>query len=186
MTPIQLWHGGNRWEGDPEVRPARQGAYECGPGIYLSTSYETARKYAKGGKVTTLVTLGPTVRLLENALLPLSELTAFLRETPRIKRRANILRELEDVCPRFPADSVPVSCLVNLCVNYDALAGKPGVALAQWLTAKGIDASLHRAYGAEQWLIVFNPKVILRHEVVAAKDVSLADYDLPMLLTAHP
>lgn len=181
---IQLWHGGNRWEGDPEVRAPKQGRYECGPGIYLSTSYLRARKYAGGGKVTTLVTLADTVRWLEKAKLPLRELAEFIDTAPRLPGREGLRKqlldrnldrglELHDLCP--------VDRLVNLLINEEALAGKMGVYLAQWLASKGVDASLHKPMGQEQWVIVFNPAVIRKHTVMPASKIDLALYDLPQI-----
>ena len=46
-----MYHGGNKWFGQPEVRASKKGQYEGGIGLYFTTSYETARTYAKGGKV---------------------------------------------------------------------------------------------------------------------------------------
>lgn len=188
---IELWHGGKRWEGSPEIRPAKQGNYECGPGLYLTTSYERAQKYAKGGKVTTRVTLADEVRWLEKAKLPLRELLEYARTAPRVPKRDKLLADLVR-CPGEPkaldVESLSdVSRLVNLLVNSEALAGKLGVHLAAWLTSKGIDASLYSPTNGEQWVIVFNPAIIRKHRVVSATDVKLDQYHLPKIeLSANP
>lgn len=181
---IELWHGGSRWEGSPEVRPPRQGKYECGPGIYLTTSYLRARKYAGGSKVTTKATLAEDIRWLERAQLPLRELMDYAKTAPRLPGRAKLLDDLVRRYAESDAamdDLCDVSRLVNLLINSESLAGKPGVHLAAWLASKGIDASLHHPMGGEQWVIVFNPSVIKSHRVVASKDVELDDYELPHL-----
>lgn len=176
MTEFKLWHGGARWESGPEIKPVKAGRYEAGPGIYLTSSYERARKYAKGGKVTTMVTLvdKSKIRWLESAKLDRSAILKFLYNTPRLRNRTQIAEYFE----KFGADVVPANNLVNLCVNHDALVGMNGQVMAKWLVDQGIDASLHSPTSGESWVVVFNPKIIKLHTVVPANMVSLSQYDL--------
>jgi len=178
---IQLWHGGRRWVGGPEIQPPRAGKYECGPGIYLTTRYHRARSYTGGSGVTTLVTLREP-RWLEQRELPLAKLEAFVRETPRFRKRDAVLADLEAATSRLGRDTVPVSYLVNLGVNHDALAGNVGLQMASWLADQGIDASLYNAGGQEQWVVVFNPKIITEYRTVSASDVALDLYELPRVV----
>jgi hypothetical protein len=152
----QFWHGGARWEGGPEVQPPKAERCECGPGIYLTTSYQRARDYARGGKVTTLATLGDEIRWLESAKLPLATIEAYVNETPRFPQRDRILARLARFGRDFGQDAFPVSIFVNTCINNDLLTGRQGVLLAQWLVAQGIDASLYDKDSGEQWVIVVN------------------------------
>lgn len=179
-----LWHGGMRWDSAPEVQAPRGGRYECGPGIYLSTDYEDAYRYARGGKVTTLVTLTSELSLLENTLLPLDTVVDFVKGLARLKHRKEILTDLRaNVARKVDAHVGPAEVnaqvLVNLCVNYEAVAGKPGVALARWLAEQGIDAAWHSPHGRKHWLVVFNPKVIKSYKVIRAADVTLDMRHLP-------
>lgn len=177
-----FWHGGSRWHDRPEVRAPRKGRYECGPGIYLTTSYLRARKYAAGGKVTTLVTLADSVRWLEQAKLPLQQLVDFLRTAPRLRNRHQLIEDflLRQVARQLAmADLCPVEHLVNLLINAEALTGKVGLYLAEWLSINGIDAARHKPQSQEQWVIVFNPAIIRKYQVVPAAGVSLDKYDLP-------
>jgi hypothetical protein len=178
---IELWHGGRRWEGGPEVQPPKAKRCEAGPGIYLTNRYLRARDYARAGKVTTLVTLRDEIRWLERAKLPLARLEAYVRGTPRFPKRERILARLARYGDEFGREAFPVSIFVNACVNSDVLTGKQGVLLAQWLVEQGIDASLYTVDAQEQWVIVFNPAVIRRHEVVSASKVSLDQYALPLI-----
>jgi len=57
-----MWHGSRNWDDSPEIRAAKQGRYESGIGINLTSNYKTARKYAKGGGSTMLVTLKPNLK----------------------------------------------------------------------------------------------------------------------------
>lgn len=178
---LELWHGGRRWEGDPEVRPPKKGRYECGPGIYLTNQYDRAYKYAKGGGVTTRVTLSDGVRWLEDAKLPLAVLQDYVRTARGMRQKVSILEDLQRCSDRESTELISVSRLVNLCINHEAVAGQQGVQLANWLVAQGIDASLHSVNGAEQWVIVFNPKVIRRHRAVSASAINGADRDFQLV-----
>lgn len=181
---LQAWHGGSRWMGKPEVRAPRKARYECGPGIYLSTRYLTARKYAGGSNVTTLVTLADGVRWLQQAKLPLRELVAFLDKAPRLKGRGAIKEDFLGRATRRGTgmdDAAPVETLVNVLINTESLSGNVGLYLAEWLVSKGIDASLYSAFGQDQWVIVFNPAVIVKHEVVSATNAPLDKYELPKI-----
>lgn len=178
---IEMWHGGRRWTGGPELQAPKAGRYECGPGIYLTNRYLCAQKYAKGGGVTTLVTLRDGLRWLENAELPLQTLKDYVRGAPGFRKREAVLDDLDRSAARVQRDILPVSYLVNLCVYYKVLSGGQGVRLAQWLSEQGIDASLYAVNGDEQWVIVFNPSAIAQYRAMPASQVSLEQYELPRI-----
>lgn len=175
MRPIQLWHGAHNWQGPPQVRGARKGHAEAGPGLYLTTSYQTARKYARGGGATLRVTLDADLGWLEDATLSLADAVAFVQALRRCGQRTALVRDLRAyavrLAPRLGGDTIHASALVNLAVNADAAHGDNGVLLAGFLVEHGIDASLHLATSTEDWVVVFNPKKILGVERVGAGDV---------------
>lgn len=177
---IRMWHGG-RWEGPAEVRSPRKGRYEAGPGIYLTTSYATASKYAKGGGSTMMVTLSPNIRFAHKVPVPLAEALEFLKGMPRLKKRKEIANDLVSNAERSKRDWISAEVIINLFVNYEAGAGDPGVALAHWLVKKGVDATYHHASMNEDYVVVINPSIILSRVVVPAKEVKPADYDLPLI-----
>jgi hypothetical protein len=185
---MDFWHGGKRWTERPAVQPPKKGRCECGPGIYLTTSYGTARNtYARGNNVTTLVSLKDDITWLERTELPLQVVLDYVRTTRGFRKRDQILADLENRSFRRKQDVIPVEYLVNLCVNYDALSGNQGIQLAEWLVEQGIDASLHSRGAGEQWVIVFNPRIIERYRVVLSAQVSLEQYTLPLVnLPARP
>src|SRR5690554_2395054 len=98
-----IWHGGSRWDSDPEVRPARKGRAEWGPGIYGTSSYFRAKSYAKGGKVTQLVDFVPS-RWLNEVALGLDTVNAFVgANAPRAKAE-DIMSILTDRAARISTD----------------------------------------------------------------------------------
>lgn len=180
---FDLWHGGQRWVGGPEIRPSRKHRYEAGPGIYLTTLFARARAFAKGGKVTSRVTVCKDLRLLEGKTVGFREAAQFLEDCG-VRRRPAILADLrlcqqrDEQATQQKQDRVLLSTVVNLCVNHDAITGKPGPKVAQWLVEHGVDADWYSPNRIERWLIVYNPAVIKRQTVVPADRVSLFDYDL--------
>lgn len=172
---LTLWHGARAWSGDASILPGRKGRSEHGPGIYLTTHYQTARKYAKGGGVTLRFTLDAQLGWLEDANLPLADAEAFVLSMPRVKDKKDILERLngvaERLAPRLGGALVPASTLVNLLVNADALVGENAPRTAAFLVAHGADASLTQPSREEDWVVLFNPRKILRVERMDAKNV---------------
>lgn len=185
---IILWHGSRNWDGKAVIRPSKKGRAERGPGIYVTTHYETARDYAKGGGMARKLTLEPRLTL-EQASLSLSDAADFVTSVISKSKQEDMLERfircaqthrhenrvlLGNDNNRFHAET-----LINLCVNGDLATGKKGQALAEFLTEQGIDCSFSRAHGNETWGVIFNPKIIIANEPVSAKYVSLDDYVLP-------
>lgn len=176
---VALYHGARRWSGAAEVRAGRAGHVEHGPGIYLTTRYETAAKYAKGGGRVLKIHLSPRLRWLEDAVLPVSDATDFIFHL-RTGKRKEIFRDLlaaaVRTATRFGAEHVAAGTLVNLIVNAGAASGQNGIALAQFLAQHGVDAS-HVTQSGEDWVVVFNPRVITRVEEVSPRGE--IEWDLP-------
>lgn len=185
---IVMWHGASHWEGYPEIRAQKKGSVECGPGIYTTTRYETARRYAKGGGSVLRMELAPRL-WLEDASIPLPVAIQFMKDhlpkrvhaeyNERFARSAQIETYANRLVRTGEGPALPANNLVNLCVNDDLAHGERGVALAAMLAEQGIDASRHRAMGSEWWVVAFNPRCIQKFEKVAARDVALELYELP-------
>ena len=187
---ISLWHGGHRFDSTPEIRPAKRGRFECGPGIYATTHYQRARNYAKGGGATHLIEFAPRL-MLEDAALSLATATAIAGDVLPKRLAQQVKRDLIDGADRLKdrigrlqaigegSLFVPASNLLNLCVNCDGIVGVRGPLLAQHLAGLGIDASFHHVSGNEWWAVIFNPRCIRRVTKVAAKDIGLDRYELP-------
>lgn len=164
QSTLKFWHGAHRWEGDPKLHPAKPENYQCGPGLYLTTRYETARKYAKGGGQTVLVELDSNTCLLEDATLTLPEMLEGLASLPRVKDRKGLIADLKRSAERHARRNgeapevvlLPAYYLMNYCINARTLGGESGPALAKWYANKGIDASVTPQSGDEEWLTVFN------------------------------
>lgn len=155
-APLVLWHGSQRWEGPPEIREARTGNVEHGPGIYLTTSASRARLYAMGGGSVVRMEIDPELGWLEDARLPVAEMLEFVQSRPRLRKRAQIEADLRRAQKRMGRDDIPAATLLNLMVNHEMLTGSHGPALAAFYVARGIDAS-HVTRFDEDWVVLFNP-----------------------------
>jgi hypothetical protein len=174
---FNIWHGSRRWQGTPEIRPAKAGRAEWGAGIYGTTHFETAMSYAKGGGKVRLLTVGHT-HCLEESAIPLSMAKAFVEEKLPKRVAVEILSILDESCTRMadriqssrtrlPVDSketdwVVAEALRNLCVNFDLAAGARGLEVTRFFASLGIGYSMDRGGGrdGEHWVVIFDPSLI--------------------------
>lgn len=178
--PLLFYHGGRRWTGVPEVQPPRKKRAEHGPGIYLTTKYDTAVSYAKGGGHVQRVELDPTLTWLDwSQTLPLDGVLSWVRMVPRMQNKSALLNDIERFAPRYPK-GFPLLALLNLMVANDSLTGKPGLELVRLLVSNGVDAALSEMSG-EDWVVVFNPARVLHHRTVPAKGFT-GPYDFPRIV----
>lgn len=156
---LVFYHGAQRWEGPPTIVTHRKGHAEHGPGLYLTTNWETANRYAKGGGSVYRVSLLPEVRWAEDVKISADEARAFVRSLPRLRGREAILESLGRVEQRS-GPRMRLQWLVNMFVNQGASAGQHGPSLAAFLTERGADASLISHSVDEDWVVVFNPQIV--------------------------
>jgi hypothetical protein len=172
-TAADLWHGG-RLYGPIEIQAPSKGRYEAGPGLYLTTSYARATQYAKGGKATYLVSVKDNLTFADKVEIPLAEGVEFA--TRYLGKGKLIATDLKNHCERMKKDTFSADILINLTVNYEAGSGKKGLALLRFLVDHGVDAALEAPSfgheGKEQWVVVFNPKVVTKVRQISAKEVT--------------
>lgn len=174
---LVFYHGAQKWEGSPEIVSHRKGHAEHGPGIYLTTSWQTAKKYAKGGGSVYRMELAPTTRWLQHTKIQTDKAVDFINSLSRIRNKKDILASVLRLSRN---DEIQAEYLVNAFVNADAASGQHGPALAEFLTRQGADASLVKQSG-EDWVVVFNPRKIVSTRKLTPKDVDTSgfEFDLP-------
>lgn len=174
-NPLTFWHGAQGWTGRAEIRPPRAGCYECGPGIYLTNQWATAKKYSKGPGQLIEVVLGDQLLKsecwLEGASMSIGDMKTFVGSLSRVPSRAQILEDIDACAERVGQDVIPANVLVNLFVNHEAGGGKNGVALAGFLASKGIMASHTARNRQEDWITVFDPTAIKHSRKVKPEEV---------------
>lgn len=169
---LTLWHGGNLDAPPPSM--GRSGRIEFGPGLYLTTHYDTARKYAKGSRALYQVVIRKGTDI-DTVRVSAGEASALVRRVAPRKLQQDILSRLE----RFASD-VPVSVVVNNLINSDALRPAHHETVRQWLVEQGADYAIEdHAFGwHERMVVVFNPEVIVSKMRIRPDD-DIEPFDLP-------
>lgn len=180
---FKMYHGGKRWTRIPsEFIGSVKGRYEAGPGIYFTNDYNTARKYAKGSRVVHVVEIDKNFKELKNINVPLSDVVNFVKNCGGMRRKNEIVESLNRNAERMKRESVSLDILNNLVVNYEAGAGNVGIQIANYFVSKGADAHLEPQSGQEFWLVVFNPRILKKVDVVDPKSVTS---DFEFMLPKH-
>lgn len=175
---LQMWHGAHHWESPFAVRPPRGKRAEHGAGLYLCCHRQTAQGYAKGGGNLVHVVVDEKLRWLEDITVSPEVLMDAARAIPRLRRRDDILRDIEQAGRRRNG-TLGLNVLVNLAVNYDAMVGQPAVDISHFLVEQGADASLYERSSGDDWVVVFNPNALKRTRIILARDADLYPYDFP-------
>ena len=169
---FQMYHGGQRWTRIPtEIVGSKKGRYECGVGINLTNSYNTARRYAGGSRVVHLVTIDKKFKRLENVDVPLEELVDFVKNISGMRHKIDIIKDLTGYSTRTNRRSISSDILNNLVINYEAGAGQVGLSISNFFVSKGADAHVEQQGGGEFWLVIFNPKIIKSVSVIDPKKI---------------
>jgi hypothetical protein len=177
---FEMYHGGARWVGGPEIQLPTKNHYEGGIGIYFTTSYLTARKYAKGGKVVTLAKIKKDYTDIEKVKVEVPELLKFVTNCPRLRKKAEIKADILRYSERTGRAEISLGILMNLIVNYEAGSGHAGMDVVRYMVSKGVDA-IRYPQPMEDWLIVLNPSIIVSHNVVQPSKLSTDRFNLPRI-----
>ncbi len=166
---IVAYHGAKRWSGRPELKSAGKGKSEYGSGLYLTTSIDTARRYAKGGGRVMLFALDPSLTWLNDSKIPLDDSVAFVRSRKGLKNRSAIIDDLHVSAQRAGSDVIQAGALSNLMHYHGALTGAHGPALAEFYVSSGIDAELVNQSG-EDWIVLFNMDKVEAYSFVDSRE----------------
>jgi hypothetical protein len=178
---ISLWHGGRDLHlsyHKPKV--CAKGRWEHGPGLYLTTHYETARKYAKGGGATYKVEL-ELGNHIKNIDLHIDNILDFVKRSVIKSKQNDIIDDLHNHMKRTQKTPfINAEVLVNLCVNYEALKGEQTIALNRFLVENKVDYGTESNFGGrdETVCIVYNLDKIKKVKAIKSKDVPVSDYEL--------
>jgi len=174
-APIVVYTGASVWEGRPYIKASRKGRSEHGPGLYFTTRLQTARKYAKGRGAVLRVEIDPSFTWLEDATAPIEDLVEWVSGRRAMRKKIEIIDDILTRANRgLPPGRGRVATLVNLMVNYNAITGEHGPALAEFLASLGIGAS-HVKQSGEDWVVLFDPSKVLSWRRVGPNDAE----DLP-------
>ena len=171
---MNFWHGGNLDLYD-DVIAQRSGRYEYGPGLYLTTHFETARKYAKGGRKMYLVTVRKGTDISDKRLR-LELAIKFVNEFAMASKRKETIDFLTE---RSRDASISASSFLNELVNQKAIRPSNTVKLRSFLVANQIDYELvHSPFGwGETMMVLYNMDLIVSKKILGSRDRP-TEYDL--------
>lgn len=172
---LTLWHGGNL-EFDQDSISHKGGRWEHGPGLYLTTHYDTARKYSKGSRKLYRIVIRKGMNITD-VNIPMTEVLEFV-DTYFIKSRkkdivARIEKHVKDA--KINADT-----FLNITFNEQAIKNTDTDKLRRFLVTQGVDYSIvDNAFGwHERMIVLFNMKNIVSKNIVKPKE-KIETFDLP-------
>lgn len=172
---LTLWHGGNLEMGLDNVKH-KGGRWEYGPGLYLTTHYDTAKKYAKGSRklYRIVVRKGADIK---GVMIPITAIQEF-SDTYFIRSKK---KDVDNRIQKYIKDGkVSAEIFLNIVCNEQAIKNTNTDNLRSFLVAQGVDyAVVDNAFGwHETMLVLFNMKSIVSKQLVTPKD-KIDVYDLP-------
>jgi len=181
MNTLTLWHGGRDLEYSyKSFQSSKKGRWEHGPGVYLTTHYERASSYAKGGGKTYLVEFSEG-NDIENVKIPLSEVYEFVNSYVIKKKTKEVLDCILSNSQRTSDDnSIKASYFLNIMINFDAIMPSKTEKLNEFLVNKGVDYSIVNRFGGrdETVFVIFNNHLIQKVKPVPAKEVNLSMWEI--------
>lgn len=170
---MKFWHGGDLSSANMDNShefSQKKGRYEFGPGLYLTSHYDTAKKYAKGSRKLYIVTVEPG-NDLRQTFIDRSVIDDFINvfAKPKLKEE---LGDLLDQRMDKGSGKVRASVFGNIILNLDALPPSKTGALRQFYIDNGIDYELvSSAFGwGEKMLVLYNMKKITNVKEVNSND----------------
>lgn len=181
IQEITLWHGGRDLHMTYNApKSSTKGRWEHGPGLYLTTHYETAKKYAKGGGNTYKVTLELGTHI-KDVTIHIDDVLNFVKKNVVKAKQNDMINDLHNNMKR--CQTVPfvhAETLVNLCINYEALKGEKTVALNRFLVDHNVDYGTVRNFGGrdETVCVVYNLDKIKKVKSIKSQDVTLDEFEI--------
>lgn len=181
MNTLTLWHGGRDLEYSyKSFQSSKKGRWEHGPGVYLTTHYERASSYAKGGGKTYLVEFSEG-NDIENVKIPLNEVYEFVNSYVIKKKTKEVLDCIINNANRTSDDnSIKASYFLNIMINFDAIMPSKTEKLNEFLVNKGADYSIVNRFGGrdETVFVIFNNCLIKKVKAIPAKEVDLNMWEI--------
>jgi hypothetical protein len=171
---MQFWHGGNLNNYDENIAQ-KNGRYEYGAGLYLTTHYDTALKYSKGSRKLYLITVDKG-NDINNSFLNLDDIKEFVLNNVIKNKQKEILERLEKYNQE---NKIKAFIFNNIILNEKALKPKNTINLREFLINNNIDYEIvDNPFGwGEKMMVLYNMKKIKDIKQITSKD-EITKYDL--------
>ena len=164
---MNFWHGGNLDEYN-DVIAQKNGRYEYGPGLYLTTKFDVVEKYTKGSRKLYLVTVEKGLDI-NDAFIDFEDVKEFIN-TYVIK---NLRKEIITRMSVYNVDGkIKAFVFNNIILNEKAIKASNTKNLREFYINKGIDYEItNNAFGwGENMMVLYNMKKIVNVIQVGSKD----------------
>lgn len=171
---MQFWHGGDLDNYD-DIIAQKNGRYEYGPGLYLTTHYDTAKKYAKGRRKFYIISVEKG-NDINKSLLDINRVKEFVNKYVIKSKQKEILQRIE----KYNKENMIKGYIFNnILLNEKALSPRNTSNLRQFLIDNGIDYEIvDNPFGwGEKMMVLYNMKKIKNVKQITAKD-KIENYDL--------
>jgi tRNA nucleotidyltransferase/poly(A) polymerase len=168
------WHGGNLDDYSESIAQ-RNGRYEFGAGLYMTTSYEVVKRYTKGSRKLYKITVEKGVDI-NDAFIDLEKALSFINTYTLTAKRKSIIQYLS----KYIEDGkVPADIFNNLILNHKAIQSTKTKELRNFLINNGIDYEIvDNAFGfGEKMMVLYNMKKIKDVKRITSKD-KIDNYNL--------
>lgn len=168
------WHGGNLDDYN-EIISQKNGRYEYGAGLYITTHYDTAKKYSKGSRKLYLITVENGVDI-NNSYLQVDKAIEFIMMYIIKNLRKEIISRLQKY---ITDDGIKASIFNTIILNEKAIKSTNTSHLRQFYVDNGIDYDIvNNPFGwGEEMMVLYNMKKIVNVIQVDNKDI-IEVYDL--------
>ena len=172
---LTLWHGGDL-DTTQDYIAHRGGRWEYGPGLYLTTHYDTAKKYAKGSRKLYRVVVRKGIDL-PDANIKMDAVKDFVNVCVIKSKRKDVLERLTK---HAKGSSLNGEIFVNVMVNEEAVKNTDTGKLREFLVRNGVDyAIVDNAFGwHERMVVVFNMDAVISKTIVKPSE-EIKEFDLP-------
>lgn len=176
QSQLVLWHGGDLGNSLDDTMSHKKGRWEYGPGLYLTTHYDTAAKYAKGSRKLYRITIANGNDINDTPILA-SNIYKFVREYVISTKRIDIL---ERIAKYETNGMVPGYIFLNIIINESAIPNTKSRELRTFILNNGVDyVIVDNAFGwGERMVVLFNFNKIIKKEIIKPKD-KIDNYSLP-------
>lgn len=171
---MEFWHGGDLDNYD-DIIAQKNGRYEYGPGLYLTTHYDTAKKYAKGRRKFYLISVEKG-NDINKSLLDIDSVKQFILKYVIKSKQKEILQRVEKYNKE---NTIKGYIFNNILLNEKALSPRNTSKLRQFLIDNGIDYEIvDNPFGwGEKMMVLYNMKKIKDVRKITPND-KIENYDL--------
>jgi hypothetical protein len=154
---LNFWHGGNLNEYN-ETIAQKNGRYEYGAGLYLTSYYDIAKKYAKGSRKLYLITV-EIGNDINDSLLPINDLIEFINQYVITNKR----KEIIEILQKYNKNGfIKGNIFNNIILNQKAIKSVNTQYLREFYIKNNIDYEIvDNAFGYhENMMVLYNMKKI--------------------------